>query len=57
MYAKKLKMNAHAIGAKTALYYLPSAFIREYIALMMKLNWFSLLIFILWVLLTIISFS
>ena len=32
MYARSLGLNMSGLGAKTALYYLPNAFIREYIA-------------------------
>ncbi len=53
VYSKRLKMNAQVIGSKTALYYWPSAFIREYIALMMKLNWLTIIVFIFWMLITI----
>src|SRR5699024_7350595 len=32
LYAKQIDLNAQGIGAKTALYYWPNAFIREFIA-------------------------
>ena len=38
IYAKKLKMNGYGVGAKTAGYYIPSAFIREYVAIIFKLK-------------------
>ena len=44
-YAKKLKMRAQGVGAKTAGYFLPSAFIREYVAVM-KMNKISLILLV-----------
>lgn len=38
-YAKKLKMRGAGLGCQTASYYLPSAFIREYVAILQKLKW------------------
>lgn len=35
MYARMADLKADGIGAKTALYYLPNAFLREYIAILM----------------------
>lgn len=34
IYAKKAGLKANGIGSKTAMYYLPNAFIREYIAIL-----------------------
>jgi uncharacterized SAM-binding protein YcdF (DUF218 family) len=34
MYARTAKLKANGIGAKTAFYYLPNAFLREYIAIL-----------------------
>ncbi|WP_324615176.1 YdcF family protein [Nesterenkonia sedimenti] len=34
LLARRLKLDAEAVGAKTAFYYVPSAFLREYIAVM-----------------------
>lgn len=48
MFARKVKLNAQGIGCKTALYYWPSAFIREYIAVIFHFKW----AFISWVLLS-----
>lgn len=36
-YARKIKLRAQGVGCKTAGYYLPSAFLREYVAVM-KMN-------------------
>jgi len=38
-YARKLKMKGDGLGCRTAGYYIPSAFIREYVALCVKLKW------------------
>lgn len=35
MYAREAGLKANGLGAKTALYYLPNAFLREYIAILM----------------------
>lgn len=35
LYARQAKLKANGIGSKTALYYLPNAFLREYIAILM----------------------
>lgn len=35
MYAREAGLKADGLGAKTALYYLPNAFLREYIAILM----------------------
>ncbi|HJG22380.1 YdcF family protein [Enterococcus sp. VV15] len=34
LYARQAKLNANGIGAKTALYYLPNAILREFIAIL-----------------------
>lgn len=34
LYARQANLNADGIGSKTALYYLPNAFLREYIAIL-----------------------
>lgn len=38
-YARKLKMKGDGLGCRTAGYYIPSAFIREYVALCVKSKW------------------
>lgn len=50
LFAKKLKMKAQGVGCRTAGYYWPSAFIREYIAIIYKYKWIMILIFIVWLL-------
>lgn len=48
LYAKKLKIKASGVGCKTAAYYWPSAFIREYIAIMFRYKWMFAVIVLLW---------
>lgn len=48
MFAKKLHLKAEGVGCKTAHYYWPSAFLREYIAVFVKYKWF----FVAWTVLT-----
>lgn len=61
IYAKQVNLNISGIGAKTAIYYLPNAMIREYIAIVfMKKKSYILkvalisLIFLLYVVINII---
>jgi uncharacterized SAM-binding protein YcdF (DUF218 family) len=55
MFARDLGMNAAGIGCKTAMYYWPSAFIREYIAIMVRYKWITVGVLLLWLALTIVS--
>lgn len=55
LYAKRLHMNGEGVGAKTAGYYIPSAFLREYIAILNKIKWLLIAISILFLLLIYIS--
>lgn len=55
LYAKKININADGLGCTTALYYWPTAFIREYIAIMWNMKWYS--VFILGVPLLIIIYA
>lgn len=48
LYAKKLKIKAAGVGCGTAAYYWPSAFIREYIAIMFRYKWMVAVIVLLW---------
>lgn len=48
LFARKLKMKAQGVGCKTAGYYWPSAFIREYIAVMVKYKWMIALVILVW---------
>ena len=38
-YARKIKMDGDGLGCRTAGYYIPSAFIREFIAAWVKIKW------------------
>ena len=42
-YSKKLEMDAQGVGCRTAKYYLPSAFIREYVAVMTRIKVINIL--------------
>lgn len=53
LFARKLKMKAQGVGCKTAGYYWPSAFIREYIAIMVKYKWVVAFIVAVWILIEI----
>lgn len=45
LYAKKLGLVGEGLGCKTASYYIPSAFIREYVAFLTKLKFPLLILF------------
>ena len=58
LYARRLKMkNAQGVGCRTAFYYWPNAFIREYVAIIIKLKWIPITISILWLLATIATLT
>jgi len=42
-YSRKIKLNAQGVGCRTAGYYLPSAFLREYAAMMVRLKWVAVM--------------
>ncbi|MGX7202025.1 hypothetical protein BCR22_05630 [Enterococcus plantarum] len=42
LYARKAHLKAEGVGAPTAMYFLPTALIREYIALLTQYKWFTL---------------
>lgn len=46
IYARQARLRAEGVGCRTALYYLPGAFIREYLALMVeyRISWLVLII-------------
>lgn len=54
-YARKVGLNADGVGCKTAFYYWPNAFIREYIAIMVKYKIAPILLICLWFALSIIT--
>lgn len=54
-YARQLKIKAQGVGCRTAMYYLPSAFIREYLAIVYQYRLSFLVIVGIWLLLLGIS--
>ena len=54
LFARMLKMNAEGVGCKTAAYYWPSAFIREYIAIMVMFKRVNIIMGIIWLIWTIL---
>ena len=57
LYAKKVKIDAEGIGAPTAYYFLPSALIREYIALIVQYKLFTVINILLIILFVIRSYA
>ncbi|WOC32467.1 MULTISPECIES: YdcF family protein [Caproicibacterium] len=49
-YARRIGLNAEGVGCKTAFYYWPNAFIREYIAIMLQYKKAPVFLAVLWVL-------
>lgn len=56
-YAKQIGLKADGVGCKTAFYYWPNAFIREYIAIILKYKAVPITLFLLWLVATVISLS
>lgn len=50
-YARQLGMKADGLGCKTAGYYIPSAFIREFIAICLRIKWVFVLLYALFIIL------
>lgn len=46
LLARRLKIDAEVVGSPTARYYLPSAFLREYVAVLVEHKWLHLLLFL-----------
>ena len=44
LLARKLRIDAEVVGAPTARYYLPSAFLREYVAVLVEHKWLHVLL-------------
>lgn len=44
-YVRKLRMKGDGLGCRTAGYYIPSAFIHEYVALCVKLKWLFMFLY------------
>ena len=56
-YARKLNMKGDGLGCRTAGYYIPSAFIREYVALCVKMKWLFLAFYVLLLVLILIAYK
>lgn len=46
IYAKKAKLDAQGVGSKTAFYYVPNAFTREFIGLLEMYKWMNVTVFL-----------
>ena len=57
MYARAVGFNADGLGSKTASYYFPTAFIREFIAILRRYWWPYALIMGLWALATVAIYA
>ena len=55
-YARQLRMKGDGLACRTAGYYIPSAFIREYVALCVKMKWLFVAFYILLILALIFSY-
>ena len=55
-YARRIGMKGDGLGCRTAAYYIPSAFIREYIALCVKMRWLFITLYVLVILALIFSY-
>ena len=55
-YARCIGMKGDGLGCRTAAYYIPSAFIREYIALCVKMKWLFIAFYVLLILALIFSY-
>ena len=49
-YAMRVHLRADGVGSRTASYFFPNAFIREYVALMMGHPWPTFVLLGMWVL-------
>lgn len=48
LYARKVKLRAQGVGSPTASYYLPNAFTREFIALLVMSKKLQIILFVVW---------
>ncbi len=55
-YAHKIGLTADGVGSKTARYFWPTAFIREYVAVSNEHRWPFVVLFILWLMPTALIF-
>ena len=56
-YARKLNMKGDGLGCRTAGYYIPSAFIREYVALCVKMKWLFLALYVLLLVIILLAYK
>jgi len=57
IYARALGIKADGIGCRTALYYWPNAFIREYIAIIIRQKAMPIFLFVMWAIFSLISLA
>lgn len=55
-YARRIGMQGDGLGCSTASYYIPSAFIREYVALCVKMKWMFAALYLLYVIFIVITY-
>lgn len=56
VYARNIKMKGDGLGCATASYYIPSAFIREFIAICVRLKWIFILLYLLFIAMIVLSY-
>lgn len=56
VYARNIKMKGDGLGCATASYYIPSAFIREFVAICVRLKWIFILLYLIFIALVFISY-
>lgn len=56
VYAKKIGLVGDGLGCATASYYIPSAFIREFIALCVRLKWLFIVLYLLYFISTVLAY-
>lgn len=57
VYAKKAGLHGDGLGCSTASYYIPSAFIREFIAICVHLKWLFITLYLLYFIITIFAYK
>ena len=56
VFARQIKLKGDGLGCRTAAYYIPSAFIREYVALCVHVKWLFIGFYAIFLLLVLISY-
>lgn len=56
VFARQIKLKGDGLGCRTAAYYIPSAFIREYVALCVHVKWLFIGFYSIFLLLVLISY-